>query len=57
MELFSPEALRALLMSLLAGLSTLLGALIIIFAKTKSEKLVTASLGINSCWNRQICTS
>ena len=38
MELFSPEALRALLMSLLAGLSTLLGALIIIFAKTKSEK-------------------
>ncbi len=48
MELFSPEALRALLMSLLAGLSTLLGALIIIFAKTKSEKLVTASLGFSA---------
>jgi len=43
--MFAPEALRALLFSLAAGLSTLLGALVIVFTKKKSEKLVTVSLG------------
>jgi ZIP family zinc transporter len=39
------RTLTALLLSVAAGLSTLLGALIIFFAKGKSERLVTASLG------------
>lgn len=43
--MFTHEALRALGMSAIAGFSTLLGALIIFFAKGKSQKLVTASLG------------
>jgi len=37
--------MRALLLSLGAGLSTLLGALVVVFTKKKSEKLVTVSLG------------
>lgn len=43
--MFAPESIRALLFSLAAGLSTLLGALVIVFTKKKSEKLVTVSLG------------
>ena len=43
--MFAPEALRALLMSFIAGISTLLGALVIIFTKKRSEKIVTVSLG------------
>ena len=44
-DFFTQEALRALLMSLAAGMSTLLGALIILFTKRKNERLITASLG------------
>jgi ZIP family zinc transporter len=39
------QMLMALLLSTAAGLSTVLGAVIIFFAKGKSERLVTASLG------------
>lgn len=38
-------ALRALILSFMAGMSTLLGALIIFATKKKNEKLVTISLG------------
>lgn len=38
-------AIRALIMSFLAGMSTMIGALIIFITKKKSEKLVTISLG------------
>lgn len=40
-----PQTLTALLMALGAGLSTLLGALIIFVSRGRNEKLVTASLG------------
>lgn len=43
--MFEPQALRALLLSTLAGLSTLLGAVVVIFTKGKNEKLISASLG------------
>ncbi|MEL7609610.1 MAG: zinc transporter ZupT [Bacillota bacterium] len=43
--MFSSQAVRALLLSGAAGLSTLLGALVILFIRKRSEKLVTASLG------------
>lgn len=43
--MFSSQAIRALLLSSAAGLSTLLGALVILFIRKRSEKLVTASLG------------
>lgn len=43
--MFTDSAVRALLLSLAAGLSTLLGALIIFFTKGKNEKVVTVSLG------------
>lgn len=43
--MFEDAALRALTLSFLAGMSTLLGALIIFITKKKSEKLVTISLG------------
>lgn len=39
------DEIRALLLSLGAGLSTLLGALIIVVTKQKNERLVTISLG------------
>lgn len=42
--MFEETALRALMLSTLAGLSTMLGALIIFFTKGKNEKLITASL-------------
>lgn len=45
MELFTDAAVRALLLSAAAGFATLLGALIILITKKKSEKLVTVSLG------------
>ena len=38
-------AVRALLLSILAGLSTLLGALVVFITRKKSEKLITISLG------------
>ena len=38
-------ATRALILSFLAGMSTLLGAFIIFITNKKSEKLVTISLG------------
>lgn len=43
--MFNDPAVRALTFSFLAGMSTLLGAVIIFFTKKKSEKLVTISLG------------
>ena len=43
--MFEDVALRALILSFFAGMSTLLGALTIFFANKKSEKLVTVSLG------------
>lgn len=47
--MFEDGAIRALILSTLAGLSTMIGALIIVFAKKKdekkNEKLVTISLG------------
>ncbi len=39
------EALRALLLSTLAGFSTMIGTIIIFFSKKKNEKLISASLG------------
>ena len=38
-------AVRALLLSLAAGLSTLLGALVVFAARRRSEKLLAFSLG------------
>ncbi|MEA5051155.1 MAG: zinc transporter ZupT [Oscillospiraceae bacterium] len=43
--MFTADALRALLLSTLAGLATLLGALVVVFTRNKSEKLITVSLG------------
>jgi ZIP family zinc transporter len=43
--MFEQQAVRALILSTLAGLSTLLGAVIVIFTKGKSEKLISGSLG------------
>ncbi len=43
--MFTPETLRALFLSSIAGLSTLLGVLIIFFTRRKNEKLLVASLG------------
>ena len=42
--MFEDVALRALLLSTLAGLSTMIGALIIFFTNGKNEKLISASL-------------
>lgn len=39
------SAIRALILSFFAGMSTLLGALIVLITKKKSEKLVSISLG------------
>ena len=39
------DSLQALLLSFGAGMATMLGALIVIFIKSKSEKIVTVSLG------------
>lgn len=43
--MFQDPAIRALVLSFLAGMSTLLGAMTIFFTTKKSEKLVTISLG------------
>ena len=43
--MFLSDGLRALLLATIAGLSTMLGALIVLFAKGKNEKLVSMSLG------------
>lgn len=40
------EALRALLLSTLAGFSTMIGTIIIFFSNKKNEKLISASLGL-----------
>lgn len=45
--LSSHNALFALILAAGAGMATLLGALIIIFVKAKSEKLLTAALGFS----------
>lgn len=45
MRLFTQGELYALLLSLVAGLSTVLGSVLVFFSKGKNEKLVTASLG------------
>lgn len=39
------DSLRALLLSFMAGMSTLLGALVVFITKKKSERLVSVSLG------------
>lgn len=46
--MFTQEAVRALFYSLAAGLSTLLGALIVFFTKGKNERLLASSLGFAS---------
>lgn len=43
--MFDERALIALLLSLIAGMSTLLGAFVILITKSKSEKILSASLG------------
>ena len=43
--MFDDSSIRALLLSFLAGMSTLIGALIVFIVKQKSERLVSASLG------------
>lgn len=43
--MFAGDALRALLLSTVAGLSTMLGALIVFFTKGRNEKLISVSLG------------
>ncbi len=43
--MFDRPALLALLLSTVAGLSTLLGAVIVAFTKSKNEKLISVSLG------------
>lgn len=43
--LLDENSLRALLLSFMAGMSTLLGALIVFITKKKSERLVSISLG------------
>lgn len=43
--MFTQDALYALLLSVIAGFSTMLGTVLLFFTKGKSEKLVTASLG------------
>ena len=40
------EAIRALLLSTLAGFSTMIGTIIIFFSKRKNEKLLSISLGL-----------
>jgi ZIP family zinc transporter len=39
------DTIRALLLSLIAGMSTMLGAMVILFVKKKSERIITVSLG------------
>ena len=43
--MFTTEAIRALLMSVIAGLSTIIGALIIFYVKNKNGKMLAISLG------------
>jgi len=43
--MFTQDALFALLLSVIAGFSTMLGSILLFFTRGKSEKLVTASLG------------
>ncbi len=43
--MFEAQALRALVLSVLAGMSTMLGAVIIFVAKGRSERLISVSLG------------
>ncbi|MHB1315704.1 MAG: zinc transporter ZupT [Christensenellales bacterium] len=46
--MFTPEAVRAIILAVIAGMSTLLGTLIVFFVKTKSEKLISICLGFAS---------
>ena len=43
--MFSEPSVRALILSAIAGSATLVGALVIFFAKTKNERLLSISLG------------
>lgn len=43
--MFSDPSVRALILSSLAGMATLLGAVVIFFSKTKNERLLSVSLG------------
>ena len=43
--MFSEPSVRALILSAIAGSATLVGALVIFFAKTKNERLLSVSLG------------
>lgn len=43
--MFQDPSLRALILSTLAGLSTLLGAIVLFFAKKENKKLLSVSLG------------
>lgn len=43
--MFEAQALRALVLSVLAGMSTMLGAVIIFVAKDRSKRLISVSLG------------
>ncbi len=45
MDLLAQPALRALLLSLIAGLSTLLGAAVIIFSNGRNERMLSMALG------------
>ncbi len=44
--MFEDNSVRALILSFMAGMSTLLGTLIVFIVKKKSEKLVSASFYI-----------
>lgn len=45
MEIFTPQAVNALILTALAGMSTLLGALIVFVTKGRSDKLISGALG------------
>ena len=43
--MFDDNSVRALILSFIAGMSTLIGTLVVFIVKQRSEKLVSASLG------------
>lgn len=47
--MFDQQALSALGISLIAGLSTMLGTVVILLGEGRNEKLLTASLGCSRC--------
>jgi ZIP family zinc transporter len=46
--LFEEASVRALILALIAGMSTLIGAVVTVFTNRKSEKLLTISLGFTA---------